>query len=255
VKSCNRFLLLPVTLAVALGGTLALHAAPLGNKGKEKEPEGRRIDSGSFGVFMRGQRVGTETFSIYQGGNGSVTTSEFKTENAPNAAVQESEMHLTGDGAIRRYEWKEVSPEKAESTVLPNDQFLTQKSKIGPDGKEQEQPYLLSPATSILDDYFFVHRELLAWKVLGATCKQESNQMKCLRQRAQFGTLNPHQHSSAPLTAEYMGREKVVFKGTPQDLHKIQFKSETGTWYLWLNDQFMVQRMVIEGENTEVVRD
>lgn len=256
MKSSIRFVAV-VTLIV--GCSLALKAAPSpANKGseKQKEHEGQKIDAGSFGVFMRGQRVGTETFSIYQATNGSVTTSEFKTENATAEAIQRSEMQLTGDGAIRRYEWKEISPDKAETLVLPNDQFLTQKSTVGPTGKEQEQPYLLSPATSILDDYFFVHRQLLAWKFLGATCKREDNQVKCpLKQKTQFGTLNPHQHTSSPLTAEYLGREKVTFKGTPQELNKIQFKSDTGTWYLWLNDQFMVQRMMIEGDNTDIVRD
>jgi hypothetical protein len=257
VKLSSRWFV--VVFAVLLAGSVSALAAPVpGDKGKEKEKDhdGQQVDSGSFGVFMKGQRVGTETFSIYQGKNGSVTTSEFKTDNAPTEAVQTSEMQLTGDGSIRRYEWKELSPEKASSLVLPNDQFLNQKSTIGPQGKEQEQAYLLSPSTSILDDYFFIHRELLAWKFLGATCKKENNQIQCpLKQRTQFGTMNPHQHSSAPLTAEYMGREKLTFKGNQQEFNKVQFKSETGTWFLWLNDQFKVERILIESDNTDVIRD
>jgi hypothetical protein len=232
-------------------------AAPLPKeKEKEKEHEGKKVDSGSFGVFQNGHRVGTETFSIYQTSNGSVVDSEFKTENAPVSAVQTSEMQLTAAGDIRRYEWKELSPGKAESVVLPNDDFLTEKWRTGPEEKEHEQPYLLPLSTSILDDYFFVHREVLAWKFLGASCKQDKGQVQCpLKQRAQFATMNPHQHSSAPLSAEFLGREKVTLKSGQQDLLKLELKTEAGTWQLWLDDQFKVMRMLVVGENTEVERD
>ena len=184
---------------------------------KEKEHEGKNVDSGSFGVFQSGHRVGTETFSIYQTSNGSVIQSEFKTENAPtHATCKLPKCSLPAPGEIRRYEWKELSPEKAQSVVLPNDDFLTQKWTTGPQEKEHEQPYLLPASTSILDDYFFIHREVLAWKFLAAACKQEKGQVQCPpKQRAQFGTLNPHQHSSAALSAEFLGREKVTLKSGP----------------------------------------
>ena len=155
---------------MAAWGSLA-NATPM-PKEKEKEHEGKNIDSGSFGVFQNGHRVGTETFSIYQTSNGSVIHSEFKTENAPTTAVQTSVMQLTVSGDIRRYEWKELSPEQEESVVLPNDDFLTQKWRAGPEGKEHEQPYLMPLSTSILDDYFFIHREVLAWRFLGAASGQ-----------------------------------------------------------------------------------
>jgi hypothetical protein len=245
-----------LAFTMALVWCVAASAAPT-PKEKEKEHEGKNVDSGSFGIFQNGHRVGTETFSIYQTSNGSVIQSEFKTENAPTEAVQTSEMHLTAGGDIRRYEWKELSPDKAVSVVLPNSDFLTQKWSSGPQEKEHEQPYLLPTSTSILDDYFFVHREVLAWKFLGQACKQDKGQVpQCpLKQRVQFGTLNPHQHSSAPLSAEFLGREKVSLKSVPQDLIKLELKNDAGTWQLWLDDQFKVMRMSIAGENTEVVRD
>jgi len=230
-------------------------AAPL-PKEKEKEHEGQKVDSGSFGVFQNGHRVGTETFSIYQTGNGSVTQSEFRTDNAPTPAAQTSEMQLTAAGDIRRYEWKELSPGNAEAVVVPNDDFLNQKWKTGSQEKEHEQPYLLPPSTSILDDYFFIHREVLAWKFLAAACKQNKGQVQCPpRQRAQFGTINPHQHSSAAVSAESLGREKVDLKSGQQELNKLELKSDAGTWQLWLDDQWKVMRMSIVGENTEVDRD
>jgi hypothetical protein len=240
---------------MALVWCIAASAVPI-PKEKEKEHEGKNVDSGSFGVFQNGHRVGTETFSIYQTANGSVIKSEFKTENATTTDVQTSEMQLTAAGDIRRYEWKELSPEKAESVVLPNEDFLTQRWNTGPQEKEHEQPYLLPASTSILDDYFFVHREVLAWKFLAATCKQEKGLVQCPpKQRAQFGTLNPHQHSSAALSAESLGREKVSLKSGQQELNKLELKNDAGTWQLWLDDQWKVMRMSVVGENTEVDRD
>jgi hypothetical protein len=240
---------------IAASGSLA-SAKPM-PKEKEKEHEGQNVDSGSFGVFQNGHRVGTETFSIHQTANGSVIQSEFKTENAPIQAVQTSEMQLTAGGDIRRYEWKELSPEKALSVVLPNSDLLTQKWSTGPEDKEHEQPYLLPASTSILDDYFFVHREVLAWKFLGQACKQEKGQVpQCpLKQRVEFGTLNPRQHSSAPLSAEFLGREKLTLKNGQRELIKLELKNDAGTWQLWLDDQFKVMRMSVVGENTEVIRD
>jgi len=257
LKLCYRLHIFMMAFTMALVWCVAASAAPMPKeKEKEKEHEGKNVDSGSFGVFQNGHRVGTETFSIYQTNNGSVINSEFKTENAPTQDVQSSEMRLTATGEIRRYEWKELSPEKAESVVVPNSDFLTQKWSAGPQEKEHEQPYLLPASTSILDDYFFVHREVLAWKFLGAACKQDKGQVVCPpKQRAQFGTLNPHQHSSAALSAESLGKEKVTLKGAQQELNKVELKNDAGTWQLWLDDQWKVMRMSIVGENTEVVRD
>ena len=233
---------------------LAVNVA--GFAGQTKEHEGTAVDNGSFGVFMGKHRVGTETFSIYQSANGSVIESEFKTEGDKQQAAQNSEMHLASNGDLKRYDWKELSPGKAMFSVLPNDQFLTQKWAASPEDKEHDQPYLLAPSTSVLDDYFFVHREVLVWKFLASACKQEKGQVQCpVKQRAKFATMNPHQHSSAPATMEYLGREKISLKGTEQEFNKLELKSESGTWVLWLDDQFKVQRILIADENTEVTRD
>jgi hypothetical protein len=240
---------------MALAWCTAAWAAPLPKeKEKEKEHEGKTVDSGSFSIFQNGNRVGTETFSIYETSFGSVVQSEFKTEHSP-PDVQSSEMQLTANGEIRRYEWKELSPGKAVSVIVPNDDFLTQKWRAGEE-KEQEQTYLLSTKTSILDDYSFIQREVLAWRFLAMVCKQDKGQVQCLpKQHTQFGTMNPHQHSSAPLNAEFLGREKVSLKSGPQDLLKVELKSEVGTWQLWLDDQFKVMRMSVVGENTVADRD
>jgi hypothetical protein len=222
-------------------------------KEKEKPAETKPVDSGSFGVFVKGRRVGTETFSVTQNANGSVIHSEFKAEGAAGQAVLDSELQLTGNGEIRRYEWKEQSPGKAVSVVIPKDQFVTQTWSAGPQDKEHEKPYLLSTSTSILDDYFFVHREVLAWKYLGGACSREKEGLRC--PKAQFGTMNPSQYSSAPASMQYLGRNKVKIHDVERELNKLELKSEAEGWILWLDDAFKVLLISIPSEGTEVIRD
>lgn len=252
MKLFHRSLALVLVACIAASAS----AAPK-EKEKEKEHEGKLVDSGSFGVFQNGNRVGTEKFSIYQTGSGSVIDSEFRTENSPTPAVQTSAMQLTANGEVRRYEWKEISPGSAESVIVPANDFLSQKWRATPQEKEHEKPYLMPASTSILDDYFFVHRELLAWKFIAMTCSKQANGLvQCPpRQRIQFATLNPHEQASSALSAESLGREKVVLKGGVQELNKLEFKNDAGTWNLWLDDQWKVIRMSVVGEHTEVDRD
>jgi len=242
-------------LILALLGSVA---APGQKDQKEKEAADQVVDSGSFGIFMSGHRVGTETFSITQDHNGSLIKSEFKTENDPKGVVSElsSELHLSAAGDVRRYDWRQDSPERATSAILPNDQLLMQKWTTATQPKEQEQPYLLPLSTNILDDYFFVHREVLVWKFLAASCKQEKGVVQCpVKQRAQFVTLDPSQHASSPIFAQYLGREKISFKGSEREFNKIELKSDSETWLLWLDDQFKLVRIWIESAQTEVLRD
>ena len=242
---------------VATLGLLLLPAAIAApNKEKEKEDAGQSVDSGSFGVFMNGRRVATETFSIQQDGKGSSVTSVFKSEQGLDKALQSSELQLDANGEIRKYEWKETLPEKITATVTPNDQFLNEQVSTGPGEKPLDQPFLLPASTSILDDYFLVHREILLWKYLATGCHQEKGQLKCpMHERAQFGTLNPHSRSSAPVTVEFSGKEKVTLRGTERELNRFDLKGEAGDWAFWMDDQFKLVRIVIADENTEVLRD
>jgi hypothetical protein len=244
--------------AVASLGLLlvpALMAAPTKDKQKQ-EDAGQSVDSGSFGVFMNGHRVATETFSIQQDGKGSLVTSEFKSEQGLDKALQSSELQLDSNGEIRRYEWKETLPEKITATVTPNDQFLNEQVSSGPGEKPLDQPFLLPASTSILDDYFLVHREVLLWKYLATGCHQEKGQLKCpMHERAQFGTLNPHSRSSAPVTVEFSGKEKVTLRGAERELNRFDLKGDAGDWAFWMDDQFKLVRIVIADENTEVLRD
>ena len=239
-------------------GALCLLLVPVAASSKEKDKQSSEqiVDSGSFGVFINGRRIATETFSIHQNAGGSTISSEFKSETGTDKAVQTSELELTSSGELKKYEWKEISPGQSQAEVVPGENFLTERFSHSPQEKKREQPFLLPSSTSILDDYFFVQREVLAWKFLATSCKRENGELKCpLKQRTQFGALNPHARASMPISVEFAGREKVSIRGAERELNRLDLKSDTGDWTLWLDDQFMLQRILIPSDNTEVVRD
>jgi hypothetical protein len=239
------------TGAVLLLLSLIAVAGDKDNKAKE----GQMVDSGTLGVFINGHRVATETFSVQQNAAGSVITSQFKTDEGEKA-LQNSELQLTSNGEIRKYEWKELSPGKAQATVAPNNDFLMEHISKSPEDKPEEQPFLLPASTNIIDDYFFIHREVLIWRYLATACRQEKGAVQCpAGQKTQFGALNPHQRSSMPLTVEFTGREKIAIRGSEQELNKFILRSEGGDWTMWLDNQFKLQKILIPSDSTEVVRD
>lgn len=235
---------------------LVLVVAAVAGPGKEKEPVGQTVDAGSFGVFVNGRRLATEKFSIQQNTAGSVATSEFKTEEGVDKAAQSSELHLTLSGDLKKYEWKEASPGKAQAMIVPNDNLLVERSANNPQDKEEEHPFLLPVSTSVLDDYFFIHREILVWKYLATGCRQDKGLVTCPQnQQVKFGAINPHQRSSLLVSMSFTGKEKTPVHGVERELNHFVLKSEAGEWSLWLDDQFKLVRILVPGDNTEVVRD
>jgi hypothetical protein len=230
--------------------------APGKDKEKEKESASQIVDAGSFGVFMNGRRIATEKFSIQQNPTGSVATSEFKTEPGMDPADQSSELQLAQNGDLRKYEWKEISPGKAQAVLLPNESLLVERSRNNPQDKEEEHPFLLPVSTNVLDDYFFVHREILVWKYLASGCHQDKGIVSCPQnQQVKFGVVNPHQRSSLLVSLAFTGREKVTIRGAERELNHLVLKSDAGDWSLWLDDQFKLIRILVATDNTEVVRD
>jgi hypothetical protein len=224
--------------------------------GSPKEPPAQTVDSGSFGVFMGGKRVATETFSIRQNNDGSTVTSEFKTEGSVEHAEQNSELELGPNGDLKSYQWKEKLPGESHALVYPSQDFLTERFSKSPGDKPQEQPFLLPASTSILDDYFLIQREVLAWKFLATACKQESGQISCpLKQPVQLGTLNAHTRQSMLVNIQYSGREKIAIRGADHEFIRLDMKSDAGEWALWLDDQLKLQRILDAGSGTEIVRD
>lgn len=221
----------------------------------DKNAGSKMIDSGSFGIFNGAHRVATETFTIKQSAEGSVISSEFKSEVGEHTADQSSELDLTPSVELRRYQWKELTPEKMNAEVEPNDALLIEHVFTGPNEKPNDQNFLLPASTSILDDYFFIQREVLVWKFLSLACKQQPTGLGCPPNKAlQIGTLNPHARSSMLVSIEFTGMDKVMLRGSERQLSRFMLKCESGNWAFWLDDQFRIVRLL--GDNgMEVVRD
>lgn len=233
-----------------LGCSVALYA---GDK-KDKDKVGAQmVDSGSFGVFVKNQRVVTETFSVQQENGVSTVKSQLKTSGQP-PATQHSDLQMTGSAELVRYEWSDGS---SSLTVTPKDEFLLEKVTASPSGKPAEQPFLMPNTSAILDNNFFVHREVLAWRYLAADCHTESGNLKCQQGPVEFGVLVPQDRTSVRVRMELVGREKVTIRGTERDLLRLNLKGEAFSWALWVDDkdQFKLMRVLIADDNTEVVRD
>jgi len=235
--------------------TLLLSASLIFAAGKSTSRQ--LVDSGSFGVYIGGRRVATESFRVEQGSTMSLAHSELRVEDGTARVAQTAEMEIEPNGDLRRYEWQAYQPQKAELTILPNDEFLTEHITPNPvtKDKSQELPHLLPHSTVILDDNFFSHREILAWRYLAAGCRSESGSLKCNLAPAQFGVLIPNQHASTTVSMEYKGREKVMIKGAPKELSTFRLQTEAGDWILYLDENQKLVRIVIPSENTEILRD
>ena len=221
---------------------------------KEKGGPGQKVDSGSFGVFMNGKRVATETFSIQQSGGASTTSAQVKEEGGSGAS-QSSELQVTAAGAVIRYEWRELSPGKSALVIVPNNEFLIERITQNPGDKPAEQPFLMPNTSIVLDNNFLIHREVLAWRYLASSCVRNGGAMRC--GPAQFGAIVPQERTSTRVNVQAVGEEKVKIRDTERQLLRINIKSDDDEWALWLDpeDHYKLLRVVKAGANTEVLRD
>ncbi len=219
------------------------------------EPAATAVDSGSFGIFINNKRTATEKFSVEQGADGSLVTTDFKTEET-NGAHQTTELKLGATGDLRRYEFKDIAPGSAQAVLEPKDEFMVQHSTQLPSDKAEEHQYILPATTSVLDDFVFIHREVLAWRFLAIGCRQKEGQVQCpLKKKLNIGVVIPRSRTSMLVGVEYYGRDNVSVHGKPRELNRFDLKSETSDWQLWLDDDYKVVRMVIPDLSTEIVRD
>ena len=242
-----------LVLAFALAAFPAADAAD--KKDKAKPAPTQIVDSGSFGVFIKGQRVATETFKIEQQNGASIIKSQLKETSGTDAANQKSELDMTSNGELLRYEWSQASG--GSLNVAPSNDFLMERTTATGNGKPAEQPFLMPSTSAILDNNFFVHREVLAWRYLAADCKPESGNMKCQQGPAPFGALVPQDHTSMSVRMELVGKEKITIRGVEHELLRLNLTGEDFAWALWLDDhdQFKLIRVAIPADNTEVIRD
>jgi hypothetical protein len=242
---------------IAAGLAFAVTALAGDKKEKPKASSSQTVDSGSFGVFVKGQRVVTEVFHVQQQNGNSNVKAQLKEAAGSVPIDQKSDLEITGNGELLHYEWSEGGPEGGSLTVLPKDEFLIEKITAASTGKLAEQPFLMPNTSMILDNNFFVHREVLAWRYLAAACHPESGNLQCQKGPVEFGVLVPQDRSSVRVRMELVGKEKVPIRGTERELIRLNLTGEGFEWALWVdgNDQFKLIRIAIPADSTEVVRD
>ncbi len=239
--------------AFTVAGVSGAHAAD--KKDKPKPPPNQTIDSGSFGIFINGRRVATETFHIEQQNGNSVIRSQLKATDSPDSPTQKSELQLTSSAELLNYEWSQSSG--GSLTVYPDNDFLKEKITTSATAKAAEQAFLLPRTSPILDNNFFVHREVLAWRFLNGICQESGGDMKCKKEPADFGTLIPQDRTSMSVHMELIGNEKVTIHGVERELMHLNLSGEGYQWALWVDnhDHFKLMRVSIPADNTLVDRD
>jgi hypothetical protein len=248
---------LRIVHAVALlaAVSFAVSAPASDKKNQAKAAPAHTVDSGSFGIFMKGVRVATETFSIQQETNSSVIKSQLKQTVGADPISQKSDLEMTAAGELIRYEWSQSSG--GSLSVFPNNEFLLEKISTASSSKPAEKPFLMPSSSAILDNNFFVHREVLIWRYLAAACKPEGGAMKCQQDPGDFGVLVPQDSTSMHVRMELVGKEKIPIRGTDRELMRLNLKGDDFDWALWVDEQdhFKLIRVAIPADNTEVVRD
>jgi hypothetical protein len=242
-----------IALLAAVSLAASAHAAD--KKNQAKAAPAQAVDSGSFGIFLKGARVATETFSIQQEANSSVIKSQLKQTAGSDPVSQKSDLEMTASGELIRYEWSQSSG--GSLTVFPNNEFLLEKITTASSSKPAEQPFLMPSSSAILDNNFFVHREVLVWRYLAAACKPEGGALKCQQDPGDFGVLVPQDRTSMHVRMELVGKEKIAVRGTDRELMRLNLKGDDFDWALWVDEQdhFKLIRVAIPADNTEVVRD
>jgi hypothetical protein len=223
-------------------------AKELGNVARKKESPPQVVDAGSFGIFVKGKRVGTEKFRIEQGSDASTITSELHLDDGTD---ETSEMRVAPNGALRRYQWRSTSLSQ-ESVVEPDKERLVQHVTLA-DEKKRDIPYVLPTSTVILDDNFFSHREILIWRYLATGCDK---QLDC--QPAHMGVLVPHQHMATTTTVELLGRSKIRYKGVQKELNEVKLDVDGVQWRIWVDDPengYKVIKMAIPSTDVEIWRE
>jgi hypothetical protein len=251
IKNSRKSILLLVLLLVSISAFAKDKEKP-----KDKKNSSTQIvDSGSFGIFLNGRRVGTEKFNIEQQADVGVATAEIKVDDGASKSEQTSEMRVGKDGTLKLYKWQSTVPDREESIIEPKDDLLVEHLTAA-DQRKQDVPYIVPLSTVILDDNFFSHRELLVWRYLATGCVPKDGQLACASSR--FGVLVPHQHMAANTTVELLGRDKINLRGAEKELNKLKLDADGVQWLIWVDDpenNYKVLKISIPSQKIEIVRD
>jgi len=245
----------PATIRTAIAVALTFAAFTAHSSDKKNSAKPQNVDSGTFGIFVKGTRVANETFAIQQQNESSVIKSQLKEIVGSDPVTQKSDLEITSNGALLRYDWSQSSG--GSLSVFPDNEFLKERITPSPGAKAAEQAFLMPNTSAILDNNFFIHREVLVWRFLAADCKADNGALKCQQDPGEFGVLVPQDRTSMHVRLELVGKEKVAIRGTERELLRLNLKGENFEWSLWVDDkdQFKLIRASIPADNTEVVRD
>jgi hypothetical protein len=153
------------------------------------------------------------------------------------------------------YAWQELEPSKATLSVEPKEEFLTEIISSGPKEKTFNVPHVLPHSTPILDDNFFIHREILIWRYMAAGCTTKPEGLACNPAPQQFGVLVPTQHTSEAVTVSFKGTEKISVEGKEISCNTFRMQTDNGDWLVYLNADQKLVRIVAPAAGLEVVRN
>lgn len=258
--------MISLTMRSALCIAVAVASCGAADKPSDKKAAPTSVDSGTFNIMVGGHRVAIETFHVEQHPDGSILTSELKTEDASlKSAVQNAEMSMQPNGLLKRYTWKEVTPSKAQIVVEPQDeQFMVSHVTESSGATPKDTVHALAPGTSIMDENFFSHMEVLTWKYMAFGCKANAQgQTECKWLPLRMPVFVPHQQQSVIAEVSYKGVQKMTVNGKEAEFKTFSlvledpsdFKPEGGNCLMWFNDQNKLVRVVIASDNMEVLRD
>ncbi len=231
---------------------LVLAAAAMARSKSADTPAPNLVDEGTFAVFQNGQRVATEDFTVRQLAASSVTSAHLRLDSGGSTLEQTSQLSLTPDGSLSRYEWQQLSPVRRSATVEPNDQVLVMHTVA--DGKSRDHSFFLTPAAFVLDDYVFSIREVLLWRYLATSCRQRQTGDGCDLIRARFPILVPRRDTSGEVYVEFKGYDDTPLNGRPQHLRHFVIQTNGPDWHLWLDEQHKLLRISVPDSNLEVLR-
>lgn len=226
----------------------------------EKPTAGLRVDAGTFLVLEHGTAIARESFTVTSVAEGSITESTIRVLDG-SKGEQRFRLELAGDGGLRRYEWHEAAPGRGHLLLAPDGAFL--KQQVGTKTEENiGQSYVLTASTVVLDNNFFILRELLIWRYLREFCQPEAGHMACPAKEAPISHLPavvPLHHYSMQVAIRLEGPEKVALGASPA-LHEVELlrfavEDDTGQWLLWVDSQYRLQRLMHAGETIEILRE
>lgn len=210
------------------------------------------VDSGQLSIVVNGKKVATENFTMQQGANGSSVTSRLTFDDGATKAQQESELELGTDGAIRKYTWQEKEPGKARLTAEPQDKsfiVVRQKETDAAAPKDSTHPVDIS-ATTIVDDNFYSHLQVLMWRYLALSCPNQ----QCRFGEQKLPVFVPHQEMAQLFTITFEGNDTLRLRQGRTDVTKFRVITEGGEMHVWMQGTKLM-KLLMPAAAVEVTRE